>query len=89
MLVMEYARHGDLLSFLKSKKHIYFGNQNNSWLPRDDVSYSDENVPLGIDDNCNSDSTYVKEEQILSFAWQISKGMDYLTGIKVSLDITH
>lgn len=60
MIIIEYARHGSLRSYLRLSRKIECAG----------VDFTDGVEPVTVKD-------------ILSFAWQICKGMTYLTEIKV------
>ncbi|XP_078577731.1 proto-oncogene tyrosine-protein kinase receptor Ret-like isoform X2 [Branchiostoma floridae x Branchiostoma japonicum] len=64
-VIVEYARHGCLRDFLRSKR-------------KDAVLFLDDDYP-----NLNSDDDGLMPKDLLSFAWQITKGMQYLAEMKL------
>ncbi|XP_078658889.1 proto-oncogene tyrosine-protein kinase receptor Ret-like [Branchiostoma floridae x Branchiostoma belcheri] len=64
-VIVEYAKHGCLRDFLRSKR-------------KDAVLFLDDNYP-----NSNSDEESLMPKDLLSFSWQITKGMQYLAEMKL------
>ncbi|XP_078044954.1 protein kinase receptor Ret oncogene [Augochlora pura] len=73
-LIIEFAEFGSLRNYLRRSRHL-------------DSEGRNEETPAAntnVDANVNPTSTYtVTARDILSFAWQISKGMAYLAEIKL------
>ncbi|CAH1245962.1 RET [Branchiostoma lanceolatum] len=64
-VIVEYAKHGCLRDFLRSKR-------------KDAVLFLDDDFP-----NINNDEDSLMPKDLLSFAWQITKGMQYLAEMKL------
>nr|XP_033321805.1 proto-oncogene tyrosine-protein kinase receptor Ret isoform X1 [Megalopta genalis] len=73
-LIIEFAEFGSLRNYLRRSRHLDSEGRN------EDNTAANTNA----DPNVNATSTYtVTSRDILSFAWQISKGMAYLAEIKL------
>nr|CAD7407124.1 unnamed protein product [Timema poppensis] len=70
-LIMEFAEHGSLRNYLRRSRHVDCDGKFPNSLP---VSGS------GLGD---SEVSPITPREILSFAWQISRGMAYLSEIKL------
>lgn len=69
-LIVEYAKYGSLRSFLRESRKVgpsYMGSDGNR-----NSSYLD-----------NPDERALTMGDLISFAWQISRGMQYLAEMKV------
>lgn len=69
-LIVEYAKYGSLRSFLRESRKVgpsYVGSDGNR-----NSSYLD-----------NPDERALTMGDLISFAWQISRGMQYLAEMKV------
>ncbi|XP_059171437.1 proto-oncogene tyrosine-protein kinase receptor Ret-like [Physella acuta] len=72
-VIVEYCELGSLRSFLRSSK---LKNKGRSW---------EDKERCGNESNLadTRDSRILTMRDLLSFAWQIAKGMDYLAGLKI------
>ncbi|XP_023220947.1 uncharacterized protein LOC111622754 isoform X2 [Centruroides sculpturatus] len=74
-IIVEYAEHGSLRSYLRNRRKLSFDrpiseNIHTVWNP----IYSFEN---------ENGSSALSQKDLLSFAWQIAKGMAYLSDMKL------
>ncbi|CAL1539137.1 unnamed protein product, partial [Lymnaea stagnalis] len=72
-VIVEYCELGSLRSFLRGAK---LRNRGRSWEDKQRCG----NDAIGTDHDSTRTLTF---RDLLSFAWQIAKGMDYLAGLKV------
>ncbi|XP_015839320.2 proto-oncogene tyrosine-protein kinase receptor Ret [Tribolium castaneum] len=72
-LIIEFAEHGSLRNYLRRSRHLKSecGRLPSSTVDENDVHYDEPNI------------SKVTPKEILSFAWQICKGMAYLSEIKL------
>ncbi|XP_076292685.1 protein kinase receptor Ret oncogene isoform X2 [Lasioglossum baleicum] len=77
-LIIEFAEFGSLRNYLRRSRHLDSGGRNGG----EETSPANANVDTNADVNVTSTYT-VTSRDILSFAWQISKGMAYLSEIKL------
>ena len=68
MIVMEYAKHGNLLSYLKNK----VAQQGYHYVKQEEEIRSS-----------SAEQGVMGEMDLMSFAWQIAKGMNHLENMKV------
>nr|XP_022910564.1 proto-oncogene tyrosine-protein kinase receptor Ret isoform X1 [Onthophagus taurus]XP_022910572.1 proto-oncogene tyrosine-protein kinase receptor Ret isoform X2 [Onthophagus taurus] len=76
-LIIEFAQYGSLRSYLRRSRHLKPETRH----PR--ILSLDENDPSLNYDHPNATVEKILPKDILSFAWQISKGMSYLAEIKL------
>ncbi|XP_065842889.1 tyrosine-protein kinase receptor torso-like isoform X5 [Oscarella lobularis] len=87
-LIVEYCGHGDLLSFLQRRRVEVFLNTKTSRTSTPSLSECDgenENEKGSeeeeIEEECIKEVTWeLTPSDLLSFAWQIASGMEYLCG---------
>ncbi|XP_044267158.1 proto-oncogene tyrosine-protein kinase receptor Ret [Tribolium madens] len=72
-LIIEFAEHGSLRNYLRRSRHLKSecGRLPSSTVDDSEVHYDEPNI------------SKVTPKEILSFAWQICKGMAYLSEIKL------
>ena len=79
-LIMEFAKHGSLRNYLRRSRN------------RPDIMRLQSRVSSNTSGGSHSNTTnnsegeqyFVQQKDIISYAWQIAKGMAYLADIKVS-----
>ncbi|XP_076653489.1 protein kinase receptor Ret oncogene [Halictus rubicundus] len=75
-LIIEFAEFGSLRNYLRRSRHLDSGGRN--------ACEETPSANVNSNEDVNVTSTYtVTSRDILSFAWQISKGMAYLSEIKL------
>ncbi|KAL6260698.1 hypothetical protein P5V15_008221 [Pogonomyrmex californicus] len=80
-LIIEFAEFGSLRNYLRRSRHL----ESESRIPAPSSLLSTSPINVGEESQC-SDSALnytITPRDILSFAWQISKGMAYLADIKL------
>lgn len=70
---MEYAAHGDLLNYLRDKAALI------------QIKSTNENIALNSMTK-EERATVLDEALLMSFAWQVAKGMQHLENLKVNED---
>ncbi|XP_061521967.1 vascular endothelial growth factor receptor 1 isoform X2 [Phycodurus eques] len=80
MVIVEYCRHGNLSSFLKSKREVFGVAQRKSGERSCDgqTVMHDDNKSGDISDSC----TPLFLEELISFSFQVARGMDFLASRK-------
>ena len=82
-LIMEFAKYGSLRIYLRRSSEYFEGFRSRS---RSSSNTSSSTTTSGFS-SCSSgieeEIPYIKQKDIISFAWQIAKGMAYLAEIKV------
>ncbi|KAG5899920.1 hypothetical protein JTB14_002471 [Gonioctena quinquepunctata] len=73
-LIIEYAEHGSLRNYLRRSRKLQHDSSKRSSVPEKEDSDSNYDEPKTSD---------ITPKNLLSFAWQISNGMAYLSDIKL------
>ena len=82
-LIMEFAKHGALRNYLIRSREHYQHSRTHSRLSTNTFS-SNNSSGFGSGCSISYDIPLITEKDILSYAWQISKGMTYLSSLKVN-----
>ena len=82
-LMMEFAKHGALRDYLRKSREYYEGCRTQS------RSRSNTSSGFGSGISLEEEFPFIKQKDILGFAWQISKGMSYLAKMKVCHSVTY
>ena len=86
-LIMEFAKHGSLRNYLRRSRDYFQGSRTHS---RSSTKTSSSNVSSGFGSfsfSKEDEIPFIKQKDIVIFAWQIAKGMAYLADIKVLVDL--
>ena len=86
-LIMEFARHGSLRNYLRRSRDYFQGSRTHS---RSSTKTSSSNVSSGFGSfsfSKEDEIPFIKQKDIVIFAWQIAKGMAYLADMKVLVDL--
>jgi proto-oncogene tyrosine-protein kinase Ret len=86
-LIMEFAKHGALRDYLRRSREYYEGCRTQSRFSSN-TSSSNTSSGFGSGISLEEDVPFIKQKDILGFAWQISKGMAYLAEMKVLHSVT-
>ena len=81
-LIMEFAKHGALRNYLIRSREYYQHSRTHSRLSTN-TFLSNTSSGFGSGFSMSDDIPAITEKDILSYAWQISKGMTYLSSLKV------
>ncbi|XP_012542287.1 proto-oncogene tyrosine-protein kinase receptor Ret [Monomorium pharaonis] len=80
-LIIEFAEYGSLRNYLRRSRHL----ESESRIPAPTSLLSTSPINVGEESQCSDNALNytITPRDILSFAWQISKGMAYLADIKL------
>ena len=81
-LIMEFAKHGSLRKHLRRSREYFEGSRTQSRLSGN-TSSSNTSSGFGSGSGMEDEIPFIKQKDILCYAWQISKGMTYLAEMKV------
>ncbi|XP_065841366.1 fibroblast growth factor receptor-like [Oscarella lobularis] len=83
-LIVEYCSHGDLHSYLKKGRGYWFSEERKQSLACDNEGYVPMHRPshpyANVSGKLNERHVKLASLDLLSFAWQIASGMEYLSG---------
>lgn len=82
-LIIEFAEFGSLRNYLRRSRHL---EASEGRIPGSTSLLSNSPINAGDESRCadnNASNCIITPRDILSFAWQISKGMAYLADIKL------
>nr|XP_047132522.1 tyrosine-protein kinase receptor torso-like [Hydra vulgaris] len=90
-LAVEYMENGDLLSFMRKSRAIICSNEENKKKAGqffyENCYLDDQKTDKMLDNNQistpNKESVMIAPNELLSFAWQIASGMEYLGSVKL------
>ena len=81
-LIMEYARYGSLRSYLRRSRQRPEVGRTVSRISSNTAGWSRSTAAASAS-MLEDEMVVIKQKDIISFAWQIAKGMAYLAEIKV------
>ena len=84
-LIMEFANYGSLRNYLRRSRHYFEGSRTHSRLSAKSISSNTSSGFSSFSFSTEEDIPFIQQKDILIFAWQVAKGMQYLAGIKVCL----